>query len=84
MKFQHLSPSKLDNDTGNDAREDSGSISAEIIVPGQNPEYSKGSDFKAVLNVVDNDDPTPEISIQSVQIDAVEEGETIIFELTVK
>ena len=71
-----------DDDAGDGAREDSGSISAEIIVPDQNPEYSKGSNFKAVLNVVDNDDPTPEISIQSVQTDAVEEGETIIFELT--
>ena len=71
-----------DDDVGDGAREDSGSISAEIIVPDQNPEYSKGSNFKAVLNVVDNDDPTPEISIQSVQTDAVEEGETIVFELT--
>ena len=71
-----------DDDAGDGAREDSGSISAEIIVPDQNPKYSKGSNFKAVLNVVDNDDPTPEISIQSVQTDAVEEGETIIFELT--
>ena len=71
-----------DDDTGDDAREDSGSISAEIIVPDLNSEYSKANNFKAVLNVVDNDDPTPEISIQSVQTDAVEEGETIIFELT--
>ena len=72
----------IETDDDDGVMEDSGSISAEIIVPDQNPEYSKGSNFKAVLNVVDNDDPTPEISIQSVQTEAVEEGETIIFELT--
>ena len=72
----------IETDDDDGVMEDSGSISAEIIVPDQNPEYSKGSNFEAVLNVVDNDDPTPEISIQSVQTEAVEEGETIIFELT--
>ena len=71
----------IETDDDDGVMEDSGSISAEIIVPDQNPEYSKGSTFEAVLNVVDNDDPTPEISIQSVQTEAVEEGETIIFEL---